>query len=75
MQIGALSYGMPNQRRGTVRIFVGVELDDADKTAFRFEIEPGDREQLLSGLDDIDLTLKFESDITRFEETHNPYLN
>ncbi len=52
-----------------------VELDDADKTAFAFEIEPGDKEQLLSGLDDIDLTLKFESDITRFEETHNPYLN
>jgi 3-isopropylmalate/(R)-2-methylmalate dehydratase small subunit len=52
-----------------------VELDDAEKTAFHFEIEPGDKEQLLSGLDDIDLTLKFESDITRFEESHNPYLN
>jgi len=51
-----------------------VELDEDDKTAFRFEIEPGDKEQLLSGLDDIDLTLQFESDITRFEETHNPYL-
>ena len=52
-----------------------VELDDADKTTFSFEIEPGDKEQLLNGLDDIDLTLKFESDITRFESTHNPYLN
>jgi 3-isopropylmalate/(R)-2-methylmalate dehydratase small subunit len=52
-----------------------IELDDADKTAFRFEIEPGDKEQLLSGLDDIDLTLKFEPDITRFEEPHNPFLN
>ena len=51
-----------------------VELDDTDKTAFRFEIEPGDKEQLLSGLDDIDLTLKFESDITRFEAAHNSYL-
>ena len=50
-----------------------VELDDADKTAFVFEIEPGDKEQLLNGLDDIDLTLKFESDITRFESTHDPF--
>jgi 3-isopropylmalate/(R)-2-methylmalate dehydratase small subunit len=51
-----------------------VVLDDADKTVFNFTIEPGDKEQLISGLDDIDLTLKYKSDITRFEETHNPYL-
>jgi 3-isopropylmalate/(R)-2-methylmalate dehydratase small subunit len=50
-----------------------VELDDADKTVFSFTIEPGDKEQMLSGLDDIDLSLQFESDITRFEETHNPF--
>ena len=52
-----------------------VELHDAANTTFRFEIEPGDKEQLLGGLDDIDLTLKFESDITRFEDTYNTYLN
>lgn len=51
-----------------------VVLHDADKTVFNFKIEPGDKEQLISGLDDIDLTLRYESDITRFEETHNPYL-
>jgi 3-isopropylmalate/(R)-2-methylmalate dehydratase small subunit len=50
-----------------------VVLDDADKTVFNFTIEPGDKKQLISGLDDIDLTLKYKSDITRFEETHNPY--
>jgi 3-isopropylmalate/(R)-2-methylmalate dehydratase small subunit len=50
-----------------------IELHDAANTVFRFEIEPGDKEQLLSGQDDIDQTLKFESDITRFEETHKPY--
>ncbi|CAB1082607.1 isopropylmalate isomerase [Alkalispirochaeta odontotermitis] len=49
-------------------------LDDAAKTTFSFTIEPGDKEQLLSGLDDIDLTLKYESDITRFEANHDPYL-
>jgi len=52
-----------------------VVLHDADKTVFNFTIEPGDKEQLISGLDDIDLTLRYESDITRFEETHNPYLS
>ncbi len=50
-----------------------VVLDDGNQTRFSFSIEPGDKEQLLGGLDDIDLTLKFESDIMRFEETHNPY--
>lgn len=51
-----------------------IVLDDADKTVFNFTIEPGDKEQLLSGLDDIDLTLRYESDITRFEETHETYM-
>ncbi len=52
-----------------------VELHDSDRTAFSFSIEPGDKEQLLNGLDDIDLTLKYEPDITRFEATHNTYLS
>jgi 3-isopropylmalate/(R)-2-methylmalate dehydratase small subunit len=51
-----------------------VELHDSDRTAFSFFIEPGDRERLLNGLDDIDLTLEYEPDITRFEQTHNAYL-
>jgi 3-isopropylmalate/(R)-2-methylmalate dehydratase small subunit len=51
-----------------------IVLDDGNQTSFRFSIEPGDKEQLINGLDDIDLTLKYESDITRFEETHNSYL-
>jgi len=50
-----------------------VELHVANKVVFSFELESGDKEQLISGLDDIDLTLQFESDITRFEETHDPY--
>ena len=50
-----------------------VELHTANKAVFKFTIEPGDKEQLLSGLDDIDLTLKFESDITQFEKTHDPF--
>jgi 3-isopropylmalate/(R)-2-methylmalate dehydratase small subunit len=52
-----------------------VELHVANKTVFSFDLEPGDKEQLISGLDDIDLTLQFESDITRFEETYDPFLS
>ncbi len=54
---------------------VELHTGDSEGILFRFSIESGDKEQLLSGLDDIDLTLTFESDITRFEETHNPYFN
>ncbi len=52
-----------------------VELQDPDRTTFSFSIEPGDKEQLFNGLDDIDLTLKYEPDITRFEQSHNTYLS
>ena len=51
-----------------------IELHVADKIIFNFSIEPGDKEQLISGMDDIDLTLKYESDITRFEETHETWV-
>jgi 3-isopropylmalate/(R)-2-methylmalate dehydratase small subunit len=51
-----------------------VEIHAPTRTVFSFTIEKGDKEQLISGLDDIDVTLKYESDITRFEETHDPFL-
>jgi len=42
---------------------------------FKFTIEKADKEQLINGHDEIDLTLKYESDITRFEATHDPLLS
>jgi 3-isopropylmalate/(R)-2-methylmalate dehydratase small subunit len=51
-----------------------VEIHAGMPVVFRFEIEKGDKEQLVNGYDDIDLTLKYESDITRFEETYDPFL-
>ena len=51
-----------------------VEIHASTAEVFRFEIEKGDKAQLINGHDDIDLTLKYESDITRFEETHDTYL-
>jgi len=38
----------------------------------KFEIEPGAREQLLNGLDDIAQTLQHEEHIDRFEKNHDP---
>jgi 3-isopropylmalate/(R)-2-methylmalate dehydratase small subunit len=43
-----------------------------DPREYAFDIEKGAKEQLVSGLDDIDLTLQYENDITRFEGTHDP---
>ena len=39
---------------------------------FEFEIESGTKEQLLKGMDDIAQTLQYETDIARFEESHDP---
>jgi 3-isopropylmalate/(R)-2-methylmalate dehydratase small subunit len=39
---------------------------------FSFDIENGAKKQLIEGLDDIDQTLLYESDITRFEKNYNP---
>jgi 3-isopropylmalate/(R)-2-methylmalate dehydratase small subunit len=40
---------------------------------FHFDIEPGAKVQLMEGLDDIDQTLKFGSDISRFEKGYDPF--
>ena len=40
---------------------------------YRFDIESGAKEQLLKGLDDIDQTLLYEADITRFEKEYDLY--
>lgn len=37
----------------------------------KFDIEPGAKEQLLKGLDDIDQTLLYEADITHFEKQYD----
>ena len=50
-----------------------VEIQGNASAVFQFDIDPGAKEQLLKGLDDIDQTLQFEADITRFEEAYDPY--
>jgi len=39
----------------------------------KFDIEPGAKEQMIKGLDDIDQTLLYEADITRFEKEYDPF--
>ena len=46
-----------------------LQTDPAQKIGF--EIEPGTKERLLNGMDDIAQTLQYETDIARFEENHD----
>jgi 3-isopropylmalate/(R)-2-methylmalate dehydratase small subunit len=50
-----------------------VVFHEAAPMVFHFDIEPGAKEQLIRGLDDIDQTLKLESDISRFEKNYDPF--
>ena len=61
-------------------LFTGFDLDKqrvsfqgTTPKVFSFDIEAAARKQLLEGLDDIDQTLQYESDITRFEKNYDPY--
>ena len=51
-----------------------VTLHAPDPAVFSFDIDTGSKERLLGGLDDIALTLQYETDIARFETTHDPLL-
>lgn len=55
---------------GTQRI----TLHAPEEIDFGFEIDGASRERLIKGLDDIDISLTYEADITRFEKTHESYL-
>lgn len=44
-----------------------------EELTLRFDIEKNVKERLLKGLDDIDLTLRYEADITRFEKAYDPF--
>ena len=44
-----------------------------EPTVYHFEIDPSAKEQLIKGLDDIDQTLLYEADITRFEKAYEPF--
>ncbi len=49
-----------------------VTLHAPSPRTFDFEIDAAAKEQLLKGLDNIDLTLQYEADISRFESQYDP---
>ncbi len=51
-----------------------ITLHAPEEVVFGFEIDGASRERLIKGLDDIDISLTYEADITRFEKTHESYL-
>jgi len=69
------------ERFETVKVLRAVQSIEAGEAieaaaqAGKLQLQSVPREQLLNGHDDIDLTLKYESDITRFEAAHDPLLS
>ncbi len=51
-----------------------ITLHSTDNVVIPFDIDGGSKDRLLNGLDDIDISLKYESDIARFEQSHTYYL-
>ena len=51
-----------------------VAVHGPEPSVFSFEIDPGAKDQLLRGLDEIDLTLAHADDIDRFERDHETWL-
>ena len=49
-------------------------LHDADETSYHFDVDTTVKRNLLSGLDDIGLSLEFADAIDEFETTHNVQL-
>ena len=50
-----------------------VAILGTEPTVYHFDIDPAAKEQLIKGLDDIDQTLRYEADITRFEKEYEPF--
>ena len=51
-----------------------ITLHAAEERSLSFDIDSAGKERLLNGQDDIDISLAYEADITRFEKTHETYL-
>lgn len=52
-----------------------VVLHLGEEEAFHFEVEPAVKDTLLRGLDEISMTLEFQSEIDAFEQSHETWLN
>jgi 3-isopropylmalate/(R)-2-methylmalate dehydratase small subunit len=50
-----------------------VTLHAGEEVSFALDIDETSKKRLINGLDDIQISLAYEADITRFEQTHNTF--
>lgn len=50
-------------------------IHSPDPVTFSFDMDPGAKDRLVNGLDDIAMSLSHEDEITRFEENHPVFLS
>jgi 3-isopropylmalate/(R)-2-methylmalate dehydratase small subunit len=73
-QIFALA-GQHNGLQATVDLPAQkITLHAEEEIAFTFHVDESAKERLVKGLDDIDISLAHEADITRFEKTHKTFV-
>lgn len=51
-----------------------ITLHAEEEISFTFPVDAASKERLVNGLDDIDISLAHEADITRFEKTHKTFI-
>lgn len=51
-----------------------ITLHAPDEVVFSFDVDGGSKERLINGLDDIAISLKYETQITHFEKSHELFL-
>src|SRR5436190_1985733 len=71
-QIGLLTIPLPADqvRELAAAGEIAIDLEEQTIGPFRFEIDPFLKHRLLNGLDDIDLTLQHEPEISAYESSH-----
>ncbi len=52
-----------------------ITIHSAEECSFEFDIDPASKDRLINGMDDIAISLDYESDITRFEKNHRSYMS
>jgi 3-isopropylmalate/(R)-2-methylmalate dehydratase small subunit len=75
-EVDTLLAGIQSQAGLTATVDLAAQtvvVHTAKPQHFNFEIEPASKNQLLQGLDDIDLTLQYAPAIARFEEKHETW--
>lgn len=51
-----------------------ITLHAEEEISFTFPVDAASKERLVNGLDDFDISLAHEADITRFEKTHKTFI-